>query len=88
MRTYSVSFVGFEAVNLTLSVNKEVAERARAAARSMGMSLNQAVRSYLEELAGGTATDEEIDEIIRLSEHSRGRSRGWRFNREEIHERS
>jgi len=51
------------------------------------MSLNQAVRRFLEELAGGDSADRDIAELTELSERSEGRSRGWRFNREEIHER-
>ena len=40
------------AMNITLSVDAQVAVRARKAARAMGKSLNQAVRDFLEQLAG------------------------------------
>jgi hypothetical protein len=53
----------------------------------MGMSLNQAVRRFLEELAGDDSIDRDIAEINELSAHAGGHSRGWRFDREEIHER-
>ena len=36
------------AMNLTLSIDEKVAESARKAAQSMGKSLNQAVREYLD----------------------------------------
>lgn len=75
-------------MNLTLAVDRRIVERARRAAAAMGMSLNQAVRQYLEELAGGGAADAEIEELMRLSAESKGRSRGWAFNRDELHERS
>lgn len=75
-------------MNLTLSVDKRVAEKARKAARSLGKSLNHLVREFLEDLAGGSSADEEVEEVLRLSKDSKGRSRGWAFNREEIHERS
>ena len=39
-------------MNITLSVDEQVAQRAREAAQKMGKSLNQAVRDYLEQLAG------------------------------------
>ena len=39
-------------MNITLSVDERIAEQARAAASTMGKSLNQAVRDYLEQLAG------------------------------------
>jgi predicted nucleic acid-binding protein len=40
-------------MNITLSIDEQVADSARKAAQSMGKSLNQAVRDYLEQLAGG-----------------------------------
>ena len=39
-------------MNITLSIDEQVAQRAREAAQKMGKSLNQAVRDYLEQLAG------------------------------------
>ena len=39
-------------MNITLSVDEQVAQRARQAAQRMGKSLNQLVRDYLEQLAG------------------------------------
>jgi hypothetical protein len=75
-------------MNVTLSIDKHVAERARKAARSLGKSLNQVVREFLEELAGTKSAEEDVEELLRLSAESKGHSRGWAFNREEIHERS
>jgi hypothetical protein len=75
-------------VNLTLSVDKKVVERARKAAGALGKSLNQIIREFLEDLGGGTSAAEDIREMQRLSKTSRGRSRGWAFDRDEIHERS
>ena len=39
-------------MNITLSIDERVAEQARQAALAMGKRLNQAVRDYLEQLAG------------------------------------
>jgi hypothetical protein len=75
-------------MNLTLSVDEQTVRKAREAAESMGMSLNQAVRRFLEELAGGDSPEADIAELEALSARSGGHSRGWRFNREEIHERT
>ena len=75
-------------MNLTLSVGRDLAERARKAAAAMGMSLNQAVREYLKQLAGGGTAEDEIAEMLELSRRAGGRSRGWRFVRDELHERS
>jgi hypothetical protein len=74
-------------VNITLSVEDEVIQRARERADSLGTSVNQLVREYLEQLAGNTDPEEEAAEFKRLSYLSHGHSRGWRFNREEIHRR-
>ncbi len=75
-------------MNLTLAVDRKVVERARKAAAAMGMSLNQAVREFLVDLAGGATADEEIAELRALSERADGHSAGWEFDRDELHERS
>ena len=55
---------------------------------ALGLSLNQAIRNYLEELAGTTMADDDIREMGELSRASKGGSRGWKFDRDELHERS
>ena len=74
-------------MNITLSVDERVAENAREAARKMGKSLNQAVRDYLEQLAGSAASQVEWDEFERGCINSPGRLSGWTFNREEANAR-
>ena len=54
-------------MNLTLSVDEQIVERARTTAAAMGMSLNQAVRNYLGELAGQSSPEADIAEIEHLS---------------------
>jgi hypothetical protein len=73
-------------MNVTLSIDEHVVARARKKAESLGKSLNQMIRDYLETVAGSHDPLGSIDEFKRLS--GRGDSRGWRFNRDEIHERS
>jgi hypothetical protein len=75
-------------VNITLAVDRQLVQRARKAAAAMGMSLNHAIREYLKQLAGGDSPEEDIAEVLELSRRSGGRSRGWRFDRDELHERS
>ncbi len=75
-------------MNLTLSVDEKIVRKARKAAESMGMSLNEAVRRFLVELAGGDSAEQDISEIRELSARSGGDSRGRRLDREELHERS
>jgi hypothetical protein len=74
-------------MNLTLSIDERILKRARKVAASMGMSLNQAVRRFLEDLGGDDSVGNDIAEMNNLSAGSGGRSRGWRLDRDEIHER-
>jgi len=73
-------------MNITLSIDEQLVARARKKAEAMGKSLNQLVRDYLQTVAGGDDAERSIVELKRLS--GRGHSRGWRFNRDQIHERS
>jgi len=75
-------------MNLTLAVDARVVARARKAAAAMGKSLNQAIREYLDTLAGASSAEEDIAEMRRLASRSKGRRKGWRFDREALHERS
>ncbi len=73
-------------MNLTLSVDEQLVTRARKKAEALGKSLNQLVRDYLQSLAGGDDPERSIEEFRKLS--GRGNSRGWRFDRNELHDRS
>jgi hypothetical protein len=73
-------------MNVTLSIDDQVLARARKKAESLGKSVNQLVRDYLERLAGGDDPERSIEEFQRLS--GTGNARGWRFDRDELHERS
>ena len=75
-------------MNLTLSVDEQIVERARTTAAAMGLSLNQAVRDYLNELAGQSSPEADIVQVEQLSLVAGGNRRGWRFNRGELHERA
>ena len=75
-------------MNLTLSVDDQVVQKARRRAEQLGTSVNQLVRDYLEQLAGKPDPKRDADEFKRLSRLSRGDSKGWKFNRDEVHERS
>lgn len=75
-------------MNITLSVDENVVERARKAAQATGKSLNQAVRDYLEQLAGVDQVALQVESFVESARQSPGRLGGWRFNRVELHERS
>jgi hypothetical protein len=72
-------------MNITLSIDEPIAERAREKLRAMGKSLNQEIRDHLQHLAGDEDLERDLAEFERLS--GLGDSQGWKFNRDEIHER-
>jgi Family of unknown function (DUF6364) len=72
-------------MNLTLSIDEQLVAQARKKASALGKSLNQMIRDYLQNIAGGDDPERSIEEFKRLS--GTGDSRGWRFKRDEIHER-
>lgn len=74
-------------MNITLSVDERVAENAREAARKMGKSLNQAVRDYLEQLAGTARREEDWANFEARCLASSAKLNGWKFDRNEINER-
>ena len=81
VRTYPVF------MNVTLSIDDRILTRARQLAHSRGTSLNQMIRDYLESLT----TDEPsqvMAELERLWSEEEGDSGGWKWNREEVYDRS
>jgi hypothetical protein len=75
-------------MNITLAIDDELLRDARQIAHAMGKSVNQLVREYLERLTGRDQGERDVEELRRLSGEGGGRSRGWRFDRDELHERS
>jgi len=74
-------------MNVTLSIAEETIFEARRRAESMGTSVNQLVRDYLQQFVGKSNPEFDAAEFERLSRSSEGASVGWQFNREELHER-
>jgi hypothetical protein len=54
----------------------------------MGKSLNQAVRDYLEQLAGAALVESELQAFEQSALATLGRLEGWRFDREEANRRA
>lgn len=75
-------------MNITLSVDERIAEKARRTAQNMGKSLNQVVRDYLEQLAGAEALEEQVQAFERSARQTPGRLAGWRFDREDANARA
>jgi len=74
-------------MNVTLSIDDQVMKEARRRAEAMGTSVNQLVRDFLGQFAGQTDPEADAAEFERLSRAAKGNSRGWKFNREELHDR-
>jgi hypothetical protein len=72
-------------MNITLSVDEQLVQRARKRAEAMGKSLNQVVREHLQRLAGDDDDESWSEEFRRLS--GKGDSNGWKWNRAELYER-
>jgi hypothetical protein len=75
-------------MNVTVSIDDDVVHEARRRAEAMGTSVNQLVRDYLEQFTGKADLKAAAAEFERLSRASQGSSKGWKFNREELHERA
>jgi hypothetical protein len=74
------------AQNLTISVDEELLQRARALARKQGTSLNALLRGYLETLVGQQPGEVVADELLMLMHEHGGRSGGRKINRDELYE--
>lgn len=73
-------------MNLTVSIDEEVLERARALARAQGKSLQTLLREYLESLVGVAEPGARADELFRIMDESPGHSGGRHFRREDAYE--
>ena len=78
MRTYTVF------MNITLSVDEQIAERAREKLRATGKSLNQEIRDHLQHLAGDDDLERDLEFL--QSTAGLGNSNGWKYNREDAYQ--
>jgi hypothetical protein len=72
-------------MNLTLSVEDGLVERAREVARQQGTSLNALIRDYLEGLTGQLGGDEILTEFEAMWAEP-GHSGGKPFKRDELYD--
>lgn len=75
-------------MNITLSADKRLLEKARKVAQGLGLSLNELVRRHLKRITSEVEPEEAFRELEALLTDHGGHSGGWRFNRDEIHERT
>ena len=75
-------------MNITLSADEKLIAKAREYAKDQGTTLNQLLRDYMARVTGEMSPQEAGAEFERLARSHCGRSpEGWKFDREEIHER-
>lgn len=72
-------------MNLTLSVDEQLVERAREVARQQGTSLNALIRQYLESLAGDRQGTQLVEALERLWAEEAGHSGGKAIRREDAY---
>lgn len=74
-------------VNLTLSADKKILERARQVAQRQGTSLNQMIRNYLKSLSMQITEQDSAAELYSLMDEGAGNLNGQRWSRDEIYQR-
>jgi hypothetical protein len=71
-------------VNITLSIDEHIVERAREKLRAVGKSVNEEIREHLRQVAGDDAVDMDIEFLRRTA--GQGDSKGSKWNRDELYE--
>jgi hypothetical protein len=73
-------------MNLTISVDDVLLEKARKLASRRGTSVQDLLRAHLEALVGQTSGKAAADELLELMQTHGGRSGGRRITREDAYE--
>ncbi|HEY1209837.1 MAG TPA: hypothetical protein VGE85_10745 [Terracidiphilus sp.] len=71
-------------MNITLSIDEKIVERAREKLRATGKTINQEIRDHFAHIAGDDQMERDI-EFLR-STAGLGNSNGRKFNREDVYE--
>jgi hypothetical protein len=71
-------------MNITLSIDEQIVERAREKLRATGKTVNQEIREHLQHLAGGDDLERDLEYLERTS--GLGDPKGWKWNRDELYE--
>ena len=75
-------------MNVTLSIDEKLVQRARQLAASQGTSLNQMIRRLLEEATAASSSDRLFGELERLWVSEEGDSEGRKWRRDELYDRA
>ena len=73
-------------MNLTISVDADLLEKARKLASQRGTSVQELLRAHLEALVGVTSGKAAAEELLHLMQVHGGRSGGRRIDRQEAYE--
>jgi len=73
-------------VNITLSIDEQLVERAREKLRATGKTINQEIREHLQHIAGEDDLELERDLEMFKQRVGQGNSKGWKWNRDELYE--
>lgn len=71
-------------MNITLSIDEQIVERAPEKLRAVGKSVNQEIREHLAHVAGDEDVECDIEEFLRLA--GTGNPKSWKGNRDELYE--
>lgn len=71
-------------MNLTLSIDEQLVDRAREKLRAVGKSVNQEIREHLARVAGDDDVERDIEEFLRFA--GTGNPQPWKWNRDELYE--
>lgn len=73
--------------NITLALDEETLRAGREYVRRHHTSLNALIRKLLRQTVAQDSKASGLEEFLRLAEAAKGDSKGWKWNREELHER-
>jgi len=73
-------------MNITLSIDEQLVERAREKLRATGKTINQEIREHLRHVAGDS--DEQLARDLEFLQRTSGlgNSNGWKYRREDAYE--
>lgn len=72
-------------MNITLSIDEQLVERAREKLRATGKTINQEIREHLQHIVGDDDLERDLEYL--RTHAGLGDSNGWKFNRDELYER-
>jgi hypothetical protein len=72
-------------MNITLSIDEQIVERAREKLRATGKTVNQEIREHLAHLAGNDDLERDLEFLESTSGLGKAEP-GWKWNRDEIYE--